>query len=94
MILIPIHIPSFHLVFCHQSAIEANGFRFLKEGERVQFEITNTEKGLAASNVRDGEGKLFNRTYEESGAGASRDFGGRREGGGGGYNRERGDDRY
>ncbi len=39
-------------VFVHHSAIEAEGFRTLAEGERVQFEVTQGPKGPQASNVR------------------------------------------
>ncbi len=38
-------------VFVHQSAISATGFRTLKEGERVRFDIEQGEKGPAAVNV-------------------------------------------
>ncbi|MSS73175.1 MAG: cold shock domain-containing protein [Candidatus Latescibacteria bacterium] len=41
-------------VFVHHSAIQAQGFRSLSEGERVQFEIVNGPKGLQASNVTKG----------------------------------------
>jgi CspA family cold shock protein len=39
-------------VFCHQSAIQADGFRTLAEGQAVEFEVTRGPKGLQASNVR------------------------------------------
>ncbi len=39
-------------VFVHHTAIKANGFRTLTEGEPVEFEITKGQKGLAAANVR------------------------------------------
>ena len=39
-------------VFVHHTAIEAQGFRSLAEGERVEFEVTTGPKGLQASNVR------------------------------------------
>ncbi len=38
-------------VFVHQSAIDATGFRTLKEGDRVRFDIEEGEKGPAAANV-------------------------------------------
>ena len=39
-------------VFVHFSAIQAQGFKSLVEGERVEFEVTRGPKGLQASNVR------------------------------------------
>ena len=39
-------------VFCHQSAIQASGFRTLAEGQRVEFEVSQGPKGLKADNVR------------------------------------------
>jgi len=38
-------------VFVHYSAIEMEGFRTLKEGDQVQFEVAETGKGLQATNV-------------------------------------------
>jgi CspA family cold shock protein len=38
-------------VFVHFSAINANGFRSLAEGARVEFDVTQGPKGLQASNV-------------------------------------------
>lgn len=37
--------------FVHHSSILAEGFRTLNEGERVQFEIVQGDKGPAARNV-------------------------------------------
>ena len=39
-------------VFVHFSAIQAQGFKSLAEGDRVEFEVTNGPKGLQAANVR------------------------------------------
>jgi CspA family cold shock protein len=39
-------------VFCHFSAIQAEGFRSLQEGQKVEFEVTRGPKGLQAANVR------------------------------------------
>lgn len=39
-------------VFCHFSAIVGDGYRSLKEGDAVQFDVTQGPKGLQASNVR------------------------------------------
>jgi CspA family cold shock protein len=38
-------------VFVHYSAIGGEGFKTLKEGEDVEFEITDGPKGPQASNV-------------------------------------------
>ena len=39
-------------VFVHYSAIQAQGFKSLAEGDKVEFEVTRGPKGLQASNVR------------------------------------------
>ena len=39
-------------VFVHYSAIQANGFKSLAEGDRVEFEVTRGPKGLQAANFR------------------------------------------
>jgi len=38
-------------VFVHFSSIQGGGFRSLREGAAVEFEVTNGPKGLQASNV-------------------------------------------
>ena len=38
-------------VFVHFSAIDMDGYRTLKEGQKVQFEITQGPKGLHAARV-------------------------------------------
>jgi CspA family cold shock protein len=37
--------------FVHYSAIQADGFRTLAEGDRVEFDIVDGPKGPAAENV-------------------------------------------
>jgi CspA family cold shock protein len=39
-------------VFVHHSAILGQGYKTLKEGERVEFEVTEGQKGPAAANVQ------------------------------------------
>src|SRR5439155_4678030 len=39
-------------VFCHHTAIQADGFRSLAEGQKVEFEVQKGPKGLQAANVR------------------------------------------
>jgi len=38
-------------VFVHHSEIRGEGFKTLNEGDKVQFEITQSPKGPRASNV-------------------------------------------
>jgi CspA family cold shock protein len=38
-------------VFVHHTAIQAQGFKSLAEGQRVSFEIVDGAKGPAAANV-------------------------------------------
>ena len=39
-------------VFVHFSAIETDGYRELKENQRVEFDVKKGDKGLQAENVR------------------------------------------
>mgnify|MGYP000154908288 CR=1 FL=1 len=38
--------------FAHFSAIQMEGYKSLKEGQRVQFELTQGDKGLMAANIQ------------------------------------------
>lgn len=38
-------------LFAHYSEIKMNGFKVLREGQRVEFEITQGKKGKQASNI-------------------------------------------
>lgn len=38
-------------IFVHYSAIKANGYRTLTEGQMVSFDLVETPKGLQAVNV-------------------------------------------
>lgn len=38
-------------VFVHFSALKMDGFKELKDGEKVEFEVTSGEKGPQAANV-------------------------------------------
>ena len=38
-------------IFVHHTAIQAEGFRTLNEGDAVEFEVTEGPKGMQASSV-------------------------------------------
>ncbi|BCR05848.1 cold shock-like protein CspLA [Desulfuromonas versatilis] len=38
-------------IFVHFSAIQADGYRSLEEGQRVRFDLQQGQKGPAAANV-------------------------------------------
>ena len=38
--------------FVHHTAIQGNGFKSLSEGDRVEFDVVQGQKGPAAENVR------------------------------------------
>jgi hypothetical protein len=52
-------------VFVHQTSIESNGFRFLKEGERVKFDVVDSERGKQAVKVVSPTGEPLNRSREQ-----------------------------
>jgi cold shock protein len=39
-------------VFCHYSSIQADGFKSLAEGQKVEFDVGRGPKGLQAQNVK------------------------------------------
>ena len=39
-------------LFAHFSAIQSSGFKTLKEGQRVNFDVTTGPKGQQAANIR------------------------------------------
>jgi CspA family cold shock protein len=39
-------------VFAHFSAIQSEGFKTLAEGEAVEFDVTDSDKGPKAANIR------------------------------------------
>ena len=39
-------------VFVHFSAIQMDGYKSLKEGQKVSFDVTQGQKGPAASNIK------------------------------------------
>ncbi len=39
-------------VFVHHAAIQSDGYRSLREGQKVEFEVRQEAKGLRAANVR------------------------------------------
>ncbi len=38
-------------IFVHYSSIESSGFRTLQEGQKVEFDVVDGQKGLTAENV-------------------------------------------
>ena len=76
--------------FVHQSAIQGGGFRSLTEGERVEFDVVQGQKGPAAENVtRLGGGTPGGgRGRDGGGGGGGYGGGGGRGGGGGGRSRD------
>ena len=44
-------------VFAHFSAVQMDGFRTLKQGSRVSYELVQGPKGDMAQNIRDADGQ-------------------------------------
>ena len=77
-------------VFVHHSAIQGGGFKTLNEGERVEFEVVQGQKGPAAEAVvrldaPQGGGDRGGGGGYGGGGGGRGGGGGGRGGGGGGY---------
>ena len=43
-------------IFVHYSAVEGEGYKTLREGDAVQFDLVDGPKGLTAKNIRLTEG--------------------------------------
>lgn len=54
-------------IFVHHTAIQMDGFRTLKEGDMVMYDLTESTKGLQAANVTpmDAEGQPEVQTESE-----------------------------
>ena len=44
-------------IFVHYSSIEGDGFKSLRDGEEVEYELADSDKGPQARNVRRREAK-------------------------------------
>lgn len=78
-------------VFVHYSHIESDGFRSLKDGEIVEYELVEGDKGWQARSVKaTGEGGPPPESAGGGGGGKSRGSGGgqRKRSGGGGQRKE------
>ena len=71
-------------LFVHHSAIQGSGFKSLAEGEKVEFDVVQGQKGPAAENVTKMGGGA---SGGSSGGGGGGGYGGGGGGGGGGRGR-------
>jgi cold shock protein len=71
-------------LFVHHSAIQGSGFKSLAEGEKVEFDVVQGQKGPAAENVT----KLGGGSSSGGGGGGGGGYGGGGGGGGGRGRRE------
>lgn len=69
-------------LFVHHSAIQGSGFKSLAEGEKVEFDVVQGQKGPAAENVTKMGGGASGGSSSGSGGGGG--YGGGGGGGGGG----------
>ncbi len=69
-------------LFVHHSAIQGSGFKSLAEGEKVEFDVVQGQKGPAAENVTKMGGGASGGSSGSSGGGGG--YGGGGGGGGGG----------
>jgi CspA family cold shock protein len=69
-------------LFVHHSAIQGSGFKSLAEGEKVEFDVVQGQKGPAAENVTKMGGGASGGSSGGSGGGGG--YGGGGGGGGGG----------
>ncbi len=72
-------------LFVHHSAIQGSGFKSLAEGEKVEFDVVQGQKGPAAENVTKMGGGASGGSSGGSGGGGG--YGGGGGGGGGGRGR-------
>jgi CspA family cold shock protein len=72
-------------LFVHHSAIQGSGFKTLDEGESVEFDVVQGQKGPAAENVTRLGGGTPGGGSRGGGGGGGRFGGGGGGGGGGGY---------
>ena len=72
-------------LFVHHSAIQGSGFKSLAEGEKVEFDVVQGQKGPAAENVTKMGGGASGGSSSGSGGGGG--YGGGGGGGGGGRGR-------